>query len=51
MAAVHDAIAAARRPDATDQDKAWADWLLWLAREPGETTATEVLARIEGYDI
>jgi len=46
MSALEQAVAAARMPDASAKDKAWADWLLWLARDQGETSARQVLDRL-----
>ena len=46
MTPIQQAVQAARQPNATPEDKAWADWLLWLAREPDETSGAQVLARL-----
>ena len=46
-ALIQEAVQAARQPNATNDEKAFADWLLWLTREPGETSSAEVLARLQ----
>ena len=46
MSALEQAVAVARMPDASAEDKAWADWLLWLARDQGEISAQQVLDRM-----
>jgi hypothetical protein len=46
MNTLEQAVVAARMPDASAKDKAWADWLLWLARDQSETSAQQVLDRL-----
>jgi len=43
---LREAVEAARDPKATPEDKAWADFLLYVCREAGETSGAQVLARM-----